>query len=248
MLSAWHPRNMAACVMPLGCAGAAARPNACTPYVGRRMATPYPIRAPDPAMPSPPANSGATHEPERQHLRFGRSSLEKVKKDLADISATLASLARKHRNILMVGRSNLQQGVPMTFGYKCAVWLAGIERHREWLQQLRPRVLVGEFGGAVGTLASIGEMGLRVNSGGRDRSPGQGEYWLAGSRRAAAHTRDRVRRPSSVERAVVARCSRPPSQPRPGIPGWPTTLLGISRHLKCIRFSSKKGLQCLDRS
>ena len=94
-----------------------------------------------------------------------RASLELVEKDLADISAALASLAGKHRDTPMIGRSNLQQGVPMTFGYKCAVWLAGIERHRERLQQLRPRVLVGEFGGAVGTLASIGDRGLEVQAG-----------------------------------------------------------------------------------
>lgn len=65
----------------------------------------------------------------------------------------------------MIGRSNLQQAVPMTFGYKAAVWLAGIERHRERLEQLKPRVLVGEFGGAVGTLASLGAQGLAVQRG-----------------------------------------------------------------------------------
>ena len=53
----------------------------------------------------------------------------------------------------------------MTFGYKAAVWLAGIERHRERLAQLRPRVLVGEFGGAVGALNSLGDRGLDVQAG-----------------------------------------------------------------------------------
>jgi 3-carboxy-cis,cis-muconate cycloisomerase len=62
----------------------------------------------------------------------------------------------------MVGRSNLQQAIPMTFGFKAARLLATVERHRERLSQLRPRVLVGEFGGAVGTLASLGDDGLAV--------------------------------------------------------------------------------------
>ena len=50
----------------------------------------------------------------------------------------------------MAGRSNLQQAVPLTFGFKTAALLAAMQRHRERLAQLRPRVLVGEFGGAVG--------------------------------------------------------------------------------------------------
>ncbi len=94
-----------------------------------------------------------------------RSSLELIDKELADISSALASLASQHRDTPMIGRSNLQQAVPMTFGYKVAVWLAGIERHRERLEQLKPRVLVGEFGGAVGTLATLGAQGLAVQQG-----------------------------------------------------------------------------------
>ena len=62
----------------------------------------------------------------------------------------------------MAGRSNLQQATPITFGYKCAVLLAGFQRHLERLRELRPRVLVGEFSGATGTLASLGAEGLAV--------------------------------------------------------------------------------------
>jgi 3-carboxy-cis,cis-muconate cycloisomerase len=56
----------------------------------------------------------------------------------------------------------LQQALPVTFGYKAAIWLAGIERHIERLDQLKPRVLVGEFAGAAGTLASLGDKGFAV--------------------------------------------------------------------------------------
>src|SRR3954465_14557385 len=84
-----------------------------------------------------------------------RESLVLVEADLAAISAALALLAREHRDTPMAGRSNLQQAIPITFGYKMATILAAVERHRERLEQLKPRVLVGEFGGACGTLASI---------------------------------------------------------------------------------------------
>ena len=49
----------------------------------------------------------------------------------------------------------------MTFGYKTAIWLDMFERHAERLTQARPRVLVGEFAGAAGTLASLGIKGWR---------------------------------------------------------------------------------------
>jgi 3-carboxy-cis,cis-muconate cycloisomerase len=62
----------------------------------------------------------------------------------------------------MAGRTHLQQALPVTFGYKVAVWLSMFDRHAERLAQLRPRVLVGEFAGAAGTLASLGDKGLAV--------------------------------------------------------------------------------------
>ena len=84
-----------------------------------------------------------------------REALAIVDRELAAISAALAKLARDHRDTPMIGRSNLQQAIPVTFGYKMAGLLSAIERHRERLAQLRPRVLIGEFAGAAGTLASL---------------------------------------------------------------------------------------------
>ena len=93
-----------------------------------------------------------------------RDSLEIVEQDLSGIAASLAGLARRYRDTPMVGRSNLQQAIPVTFGYKMATILAAIERHRERLGQLKPRVLVGEFGGACGTLASIDRDALKMQA------------------------------------------------------------------------------------
>ena len=94
-----------------------------------------------------------------------RDALALVEQDLRAIAGSLAGLAAEHRDTPMAGRSNLQQATPITFGYKCAVLLAGFQRHLQRLQELRPRVLVGEFGGATGTLASLGADGLKVQEG-----------------------------------------------------------------------------------
>src|SRR6202012_217867 len=93
-----------------------------------------------------------------------REALDLVEKDIDGISNALASLAKKYRDTPMAGRSNLQQAVPITFGYKMATLLAAFERHKERLAQLRPRVLVGEFGGAAGTLSSLGGRGLETQA------------------------------------------------------------------------------------
>jgi len=94
-----------------------------------------------------------------------RQALDLVEADMERIAAALAGHARRYRDTSMAGRSNLQQAVPLTFGFKCACLLAAMQRHRARLKELRPRVLVGEFAGAVGTLASLGRDGLKVQEG-----------------------------------------------------------------------------------
>src|SRR5262249_56902744 len=74
-----------------------------------------------------------------------REALDLIECDLIAIADALADLAKRHRDTPMAGRSNLQQAVPITFGYKVATYLAGFERHLQRLSELRPRVLVGGF-------------------------------------------------------------------------------------------------------
>ncbi len=90
-----------------------------------------------------------------------REALDIVEKEIDGISDALAELAKKYRDTPMAGRSNLQQAVPITFGYKMATMLAGFERHKQRLNELRKRLLVVEFGGAAGTLSSLGKDGLK---------------------------------------------------------------------------------------
>src|SRR5215469_3824163 len=93
-----------------------------------------------------------------------REALILIERHLDAVAGALAALARKYRDTPMAGRSNLQQAVPITFGYKMATLLAAFERHKRRLHELRPRVLVGEFGGAAGTLSSLGGRGLEVQA------------------------------------------------------------------------------------
>ena len=91
-----------------------------------------------------------------------RAAMDLVDADLAHLQTTLACLARAHRDTAMAGRTHLQHALPVTFGLKAAIWLTLIDRHRERLAQLKPRVLVAQFAGAAGTLASLGDEGLAV--------------------------------------------------------------------------------------
>lgn len=93
-----------------------------------------------------------------------RAALDLVAQDIEELRGILAALAAKHRDTPMAGRTHLQQALPITFGYKAAVWLSMMDRHAERLAQLRPRALMGQFAGAAGTLASLGEEGLEVQA------------------------------------------------------------------------------------
>ncbi|HJS38982.1 MAG TPA: 3-carboxy-cis,cis-muconate cycloisomerase [Burkholderiales bacterium] len=91
-----------------------------------------------------------------------RDALALIEKDLEELRAIVAQQAKRYRDTPMPGRTHLQQALPVTFGYKLAIWLAMLDRHAERLQQMKPRVLVGQFAGAAGTLASLGERGMEV--------------------------------------------------------------------------------------
>ncbi|MFC4166581.1 3-carboxy-cis,cis-muconate cycloisomerase [Teichococcus aestuarii] len=82
--------------------------------------------------------------------------------DLDRLNQALARQAREHRGLVMAGRTHLQHALPVTFGYKCAIWLSPLITMRERLDQLLPRLLKVQFGGAAGTLASLGGRGLEV--------------------------------------------------------------------------------------
>jgi adenylosuccinate lyase len=83
-------------------------------------------------------------------------------RDLGAIEASLVALADRHRGTVMLGRTHGQPALPITFGFKAAVWAAEVRRHRDRIAQAEPRLAVGQLAGAVGTLAAWGADGLEL--------------------------------------------------------------------------------------
>jgi 3-carboxy-cis,cis-muconate cycloisomerase len=91
-----------------------------------------------------------------------RQALKLIGSDLDRLAGGLAELATKHRSTIVIGRTWIQQALPTTFGAKVAGWLDAVDRHRERLRETQGRVLVLQFGGAIGTLAALAERGPDV--------------------------------------------------------------------------------------
>lgn len=91
-----------------------------------------------------------------------RGTIRLFQTRLGEIVRHLSALAERHRATVLAGRTHGQQALPISFGLKVAGWLAPLVRHRERLDEILPRLLVVEFGGAAGTLAALGNKGLAV--------------------------------------------------------------------------------------
>lgn len=84
-----------------------------------------------------------------------RDTIALVEQLLDAIISALRKLCETYKATPMAARSNLQQAVPMSFGFKMARLLASFQRHKQRLAELKPRLLVLQFSGAAGTLATI---------------------------------------------------------------------------------------------
>ena len=91
-----------------------------------------------------------------------RDARHLIQSDLSRVVDRLEALAAEHRDTVMAGRTHGQQALPITFGYKLAVYVVELRRHLDRLSAVGPRVELVEFAGAAGTLASVGEPGLAV--------------------------------------------------------------------------------------
>ncbi|MCU1758227.1 3-carboxy-cis,cis-muconate cycloisomerase [Pseudomonas sp. 14P_8.1_Bac3] len=91
-----------------------------------------------------------------------RLALELIERDLAQLGEVLATQALRFVATPLAGRTWLQHATPVTLGMKIAGWLGAISRSRQRLQQLKPRLLVLQFGGASGTLAALGAQAMPI--------------------------------------------------------------------------------------
>lgn len=85
-----------------------------------------------------------------------------IQKGLKELRTTLASLAKKHKKTIMLGRTHGQQTIPITFGLKMAGFAMEIDRHVERMHECKSRLLVGKLSGAVGTGAALGKHALKL--------------------------------------------------------------------------------------
>ncbi len=97
-------------------------------------------------------------------MLVARRALGPLLEDLEACARACAALARAHRHTVMAGRTLLQQAVPISFGLKAATWLAGLEDVVSELAGVRDHVLAVQLGGAVGSLAALGDRGLDVSA------------------------------------------------------------------------------------
>ncbi|MDR9864426.1 MULTISPECIES: 3-carboxy-cis,cis-muconate cycloisomerase [Pseudomonas] len=91
-----------------------------------------------------------------------RQALDLIEEELALLAASLATQAQRHAATPLAGRTWLQHATPVTLGMKIAGWLGAVTRSRQRLHELKPRLLVLQFGGASGTLAALGEQALPI--------------------------------------------------------------------------------------
>jgi len=91
-----------------------------------------------------------------------RRALELIENDLAQLGQILATQAQRYAATPLAGRTWLQHATPVTLGMKIAGWLGAVTRSRQRLLELKPRLLVLQFGGASGTLAALGEQAMPI--------------------------------------------------------------------------------------
>jgi 3-carboxy-cis,cis-muconate cycloisomerase len=122
-------------------------------------------RVADPAARSA-VHQGATSQDimDTAAMLLARDALDAAVADLTAAAGAAARLADAHRGTLMIGRTLLQQAVPTTFGVVAAGWLAGLDSAVEGLAFVRDTRLAVQYGGAAGTLASLGGDGDRVKA------------------------------------------------------------------------------------
>ena len=91
-----------------------------------------------------------------------KEALEIIEKRLDELEKMLMNKALQYKETMMMGRTHGQHALPITLGFKFAVWMREVSRHIERLRQCKERVLVGKISGAVGTQAGLGSNAIKI--------------------------------------------------------------------------------------
>ncbi|MDK2989278.1 MAG: adenylosuccinate lyase [Methanoculleus sp.] len=91
-----------------------------------------------------------------------RESLALIEEKLGKLLCILLTRSAETKTLVCAGRTHGQIGVPTTYGLRFAIWASEVSRHIERLRQMRPRLVVGQLTGAVGTQAALGEAGIEI--------------------------------------------------------------------------------------
>ncbi|ATZ61021.2 MAG: adenylosuccinate lyase [Methanosarcinales archaeon Met12] len=91
-----------------------------------------------------------------------RDAVELLEAKLDKLNNALLNQAEAHKHTVCAGRTHGQIGVPTTYGLRFAIWASEVDRHLQRLDQLRPRILVGQMSGAVGTGAAFGPDAIKI--------------------------------------------------------------------------------------
>ncbi len=152
---------------------AAARAEAFDPAeLGRQAAltgNPVPALVRELTRRLPPGFAGAVHQGATSQdiidtaaMLLARQALGVISDDLAAAATAAVRLAAAHRDTIMIGRTLLQQAVPVTFGLVAAGWLTGVDEAAAALDRVAASRLAVQFGGAAGTLSALGDRGPEV--------------------------------------------------------------------------------------
>ncbi len=93
-----------------------------------------------------------------------KDALDLIEKKLTVLKGTLQKQAGQYKETVMIGRTHGQHALPITLGFKFAVWGREVSRHMERLNACGNRVLAGKMSGAVGTQAGLGEHAERIQA------------------------------------------------------------------------------------
>ncbi len=93
-----------------------------------------------------------------------KEAYDLLEKKLETLMGVLLKRAGETKNLICIGRTHGQQGVPTTYGLRFAIWASEVSRHLLRLRESRPRVVIGKMTGAVGTMAAMGDHGIEVQA------------------------------------------------------------------------------------